>query len=1730
MRKMKKRLLTVCLTLLAGMSAAFMVSCKDKGVKISFDVNGGEGIKSVTLKGGASYELPTPTREGYSFDGWYLTEDFSGSPVTSIVADKKATYYAKWEKLYLITLNLDGGTLAQTSLYLKAGANVYDFMKAYTPAKAGYEFGAWFIGESELTANTRMTTDGLTLTAKYKVGYTVEIYEQNLNRDGYTKRAEDVTGYAYAGKPFTSEQTLTGFREVVKDETVSYKAAISENASENVFVHYFDREEYTVTFHSNPPEGSDSEDEWKSKIVLYGNFVNAPYDYTLEGYCLVGWATTPSGKIVYESNYVDYALFDKTDGDVEPVKISPERDMALYAVWKKGYTDMFGNYDYLYLVDKTVVDEQTQETTTVQEIYLSRGDKFFKGDYDAETKEFYFEHNGETLLEGFLKDNGKFVYKNTERADVASTRFVFGKGLEEKEKINFDAYDKITYTKTDAEGINAVSKGTFYISDEGYYVATFTEGELAGQTLTMLVGYVRNNSTGKYDHAFQIQNRNEVEIGTLASFAVYNNALTYYIDNNRQPTNTLTLNGFGTATFDYGSGKEAYSYVLSEDEKTLHLYDSSSGSLIMTAKIMDDEASGLKGYMVYNEDLDREYSVTGGKLTLDGVCNAILEKDDETKVTAYYSAATSLLGGTLVSFQDGNGKLYRYMITVTKTTLGGGFTQIATSIDEKHENYSEYYYKDNEGLYKAPMLVLNDKVQNDALLYGYTSSGTYKLVSKGTYTKDETTNLYTYTASEYFDEDVSTNLLDISKVQTMIFAVDTKTTGYSIHYWYSYTTEDGTIDNRKEYTSQDGTDTLLLVSGIAVYKKDGAIVASGLCTTKNGVTTLTATDGKSYYFELNEETKKLEVLLYAPYELRLLESNGNDYSTAYKLVFDGKGGVSYVVTTGTGNEATTTTCVGTISEVGQTVQDAFKIYHFHADATDAYAAVDFDYIEAADGSGKRMFAKYNEKYNGEYTSEKDGKLTLDGFGYYATYFVEGKTLTSKYFLDDGNVVRLMAGDYGYFYFDLNPGEKTFTLRGAEFGTYIYANNQELTELLFELDGYGKLKVYTMVKDEENSTDTQTKYKEQYIDENGTYVINAEDETVELLYTENGTAKSKVGTFGYYSYNSSTTYKIFIEHNGEIQATYVNASDYSVLTLDGYGNATKYVGQGKKEYGSYTIVSDFLLYYVNQAGTDACVYVYNTEKGSIVRQTVASRGYYTANLESLLFTEYGFAVFGGKTTYYYYLNEQGNVTIYRRAKASDTQVNVYGFVEENFGPFDATKDYGGRTYYASNGFTIPFGRNTASESKYPVEDWGTLADITFTPTGDGEFTVSGQAMFVNGDKITTKACVVTRKVNEDSSVELYVTCEFYRFDITVEYSGNFDEATAHNTFTVNKLSKEIIAPSNNFWFMYMFYSYFGGSAAANSLKNTYGEVAIIAEYDVTGAETNMYFKATFGESSKMYDADGNLVADWADLTLYDHEGNAIESIADVKLSSDKLYKVSKKVGSYNYHLYFQVYESPYVSGVYGYTAYAFVREETLQTADKAYTVCMERVIVSDARLSVGRPFKVELTQGEGAEATTITGDLWYENGDYFYIVEYTKDTDKKITAAKYYKLKLAKDTSDQVGEGEDESETEKSNNPLPVYIELQSVEVETAKTLYASDGISYIDVITDSTGKQTVMLICIKGDTGSTTYIVKESSYDEATKTYTIQLSDTLSYTARLSEDGTTVTIEKVKQVATRSSD
>ena len=126
-------------------------------VTVTFNTNGGSAVASQTITAGGKVAKPTdPTKDGYTFDGWYKEAalatafDFENDTIND-----NTIIYAKWTEnppipptSYTVTFNTNGGS-AVASQTITAGGKV---TKPTDPTKDGYTFAGWYKDAALATA------------------------------------------------------------------------------------------------------------------------------------------------------------------------------------------------------------------------------------------------------------------------------------------------------------------------------------------------------------------------------------------------------------------------------------------------------------------------------------------------------------------------------------------------------------------------------------------------------------------------------------------------------------------------------------------------------------------------------------------------------------------------------------------------------------------------------------------------------------------------------------------------------------------------------------------------------------------------------------------------------------------------------------------------------------------------------------------------------------------------------------------------------------------------------------------------------------------------------------------------------------------------------------------------------------------------------------------------------------------------------------------------------------------------------------------------------------------------------------------------------------------------------------------------------------------------------------------------------------------------------------------
>lgn len=132
---------------------------------IIFDSNGGNTIEVMTVDRNQEItELPTPTKEGFTFKGWYDGDTEVSVPLK---VKKALNLVAKWEtKKYTITYNLDGGTNTPENPASYTLEDEDFLLKS--PTKEDYNFDGWYDEENlKVSKIYTILQKNYVLTARY---------------------------------------------------------------------------------------------------------------------------------------------------------------------------------------------------------------------------------------------------------------------------------------------------------------------------------------------------------------------------------------------------------------------------------------------------------------------------------------------------------------------------------------------------------------------------------------------------------------------------------------------------------------------------------------------------------------------------------------------------------------------------------------------------------------------------------------------------------------------------------------------------------------------------------------------------------------------------------------------------------------------------------------------------------------------------------------------------------------------------------------------------------------------------------------------------------------------------------------------------------------------------------------------------------------------------------------------------------------------------------------------------------------------------------------------------------------------------------------------------------------------------------------------------------------------------------------------------------------------------
>ena len=287
---------------------------------VTFVENGGAPVSDLNNKDyNSSVTLPTPTRTGYSFDGWSDGVNPTLIPAGSFtIPDGDITLTAQW------TINsYSVAATAGTGGTVTSGGGAYNYHDGPTitaTPSTGYTFDAWTGGGSACTTNpvcnlALIDADYPSLVATF----TPEVYDVTYDENGGGAVSDGTYTYGTAGIDPLPTPTRAGFDFdgwFTDDNTFLIEVTSPYSPSSDITLHakWVATATYTVDYNTNGGDATPAQD-----TSINGSSVTLPNPGSRASYNFSGW-------------YDNAGLSGSSVGDAGDPYV-PLANVTLYAKW-----------------------------------------------------------------------------------------------------------------------------------------------------------------------------------------------------------------------------------------------------------------------------------------------------------------------------------------------------------------------------------------------------------------------------------------------------------------------------------------------------------------------------------------------------------------------------------------------------------------------------------------------------------------------------------------------------------------------------------------------------------------------------------------------------------------------------------------------------------------------------------------------------------------------------------------------------------------------------------------------------------------------------------------------------------------------------------------------------------------------------------------------------------------------------------------------------------------------------------------------------------------------------------------------------------------------------------------------------------------------------------------------------------------------------------------------------
>lgn len=304
---------------------------------VTFDSQGGSQVEEQGAEhDGLVPEPSAPTKEGYTFKGWFKEDTFKNE--WKFDADKvtsSITLYAKWEvNAYTATFDVNGGDTVTPETMKKNYEEALGELP--TAIRKGYTFKGWYTAKTdgeEITKETTMPSKNITYYAQWKINSYTAIFkssddaadDKTIKKD-YDAELGELPVVTKEGYDF-----LGWFSAETGGDQISKTTKMPENGA--TYYAQWKIKEYTVTFKTNGGTAI------KKITVEHGKAIKMPENPNKDMYNFVGWYSDADFKKEWKSDDVvtaDMTLYAKYEAVVAGnAEVEVDKDSPIELVNKK---------------------------------------------------------------------------------------------------------------------------------------------------------------------------------------------------------------------------------------------------------------------------------------------------------------------------------------------------------------------------------------------------------------------------------------------------------------------------------------------------------------------------------------------------------------------------------------------------------------------------------------------------------------------------------------------------------------------------------------------------------------------------------------------------------------------------------------------------------------------------------------------------------------------------------------------------------------------------------------------------------------------------------------------------------------------------------------------------------------------------------------------------------------------------------------------------------------------------------------------------------------------------------------------------------------------------------------------------------------------------------------------------------------------------------------------------